>query len=127
LILPSFLPRFYFPGFLVGPYLEFTSYMDLVNETVFKSVDATGHRKLKRGRIPTGRKRVAYAKFAIGLAFLGVFVLYNPSFNYGGLLKPEIKAKPYWYRFFYLQLSAFVERSKYYSIWTLTEVRLVVP
>jgi lysophospholipid acyltransferase len=117
-----YLSRFYFPGFLVGPSLEFTSYMDLINETVFKTVDATG--KLKRGRIPSGRKRVAYTKFVTGLAFLGAFVLYGSTFNYFVLLKPWFKAKPYWYQFLYFQLCGFFERSKYYAIWTLTEVRL---
>ncbi|KAK7061370.1 MBOAT, membrane-bound O-acyltransferase family-domain-containing protein [Favolaschia claudopus] len=62
---------FYFPGILVGPYLDFNDYMDLINETLFKKLKAKG----KNGRnVPSGRKRVAYRKMFSGLAYLGIFV-----------------------------------------------------
>ncbi|KAF7354960.1 hypothetical protein MSAN_01411100 [Mycena sanguinolenta] len=61
---------FYFPGILVGPYLDFVDYMDLINETLFKKLAVKG----KNGRnVPSGRKRVAYRKMFFGLAYLGVF------------------------------------------------------
>jgi lysophospholipid acyltransferase len=89
--------RFYFPGFLVGPYLEYASYKALVEETVFKNAAASG-KELKGGRIPAGRKRAAYMKLVTGLAFLGAFVLFGPKFNYTVALQSWFKEKPYLYR-----------------------------
>ncbi|KAJ8517364.1 hypothetical protein ONZ45_g5454 [Pleurotus djamor] len=109
---------FYFPGFLVGPYLVFSDYMALVNETLFK--DAQG--KTKPGMaIPTGRKRVAYRKLATGLTFLGLFVLYGGTYNFGVALQPWFAEKSLWYRIAFYSLCGIFERTKYYALWIMTE------
>jgi hypothetical protein len=84
--------RFYFPGILVGPYLDFSEYMEVINETMFQHahVKAT----LKAGRtVPRGRKRAAYSKMIMGLLFLGVFVVLGPKYSYKYALKPEFARK----------------------------------
>ena len=84
--------RFYFPGILVGPYLDFSEYMEVINETMFQHahVKAT----LKAGRtVPPGRKRAAYSKMIMGLLFLGVFVVLGPKYSYRYALKPEFARK----------------------------------
>lgn len=84
--------RFYFPGILVGPYLDFSEYMEVINETMFQHahVKAT----LKYGRtVPPGRKRAAYSKMVIGLLFLGAFVVLGPKYSYIYALKPEFAQK----------------------------------
>lgn len=90
----NFFLSFYFPGILVGPYLDFTEYMDVVNETVFQHahVKAT----FKAGRtVPPGRKRAAYTKMVVGLAFLGAFVLFGPTYNFAASLTPEFAKKSF--------------------------------
>ena len=80
--------RFYFPGILVGPYLDFSEYMELINETMFQNAQVKA--KVKAGRrLPPGRKRAAFTKLFFGLVYLGVFVLYGGTYNYGVALKPE--------------------------------------
>jgi lysophospholipid acyltransferase len=74
--------RLYFPGILVGPYLDYASYTSLVDESLFKSVEGKSVKPMRRA-VPDGRKRVAYRKMLTGLAFLGLFVVLGPSFNFG--------------------------------------------
>lgn len=129
------LCSFYFPGVLVGPYLDYASYMSLIDESLFE-----GKRSPSSTRsIPDGRKRVAYRKMLTGLVFLGVFVGLSPSFYYGIVITPWFMTQGFLYRsvsmrsiesfsdlfgcrMAYFQFSGFIERSKYYAIWTLTEV-----
>lgn len=75
--------RFYFPGVLVGPYLEYVDYKALIDETMFKDVKVDGQR-----RVPKGRKRVAYLKLVLGLAYLGAFVVLGGKFNFNVATTP---------------------------------------
>lgn len=93
--------RFYFPGFLVGPYLEYSSYMSLIDESIFKSTAANGnvHDTKSARKVPRGRKRVAYRKMIMGLIFLGLFVTLGGSFNYGMATKSWFTARSLTYRY----------------------------
>jgi len=56
--------RFFFPGVLVGPYLDFAEYTALIDESLFKGAEG----KMKSGRaVPAGRKRVVYWKMVSSL------------------------------------------------------------
>lgn len=73
---------------LVGPYLEFADYMDLIDGTRFKLLEKADDGKFKAvsipGRlVPRGRKRVAYRKMVMGLIYLGLFVVLGGQYNYG--------------------------------------------
>lgn len=88
--------RFYFPGVLVGPYLDYASYTSLIDGSLFKSVEST---KPMRRAIPDGRKRVAYRKMSTGLAFLGLFVALGPSYNFAIALTPWFAKQNLFYRY----------------------------
>ncbi|KAH0839574.1 MBOAT, membrane-bound O-acyltransferase family-domain-containing protein [Lanmaoa asiatica] len=109
---------FYFPGVLVGPYLDYASYTSLIDESLFKSVEST---KPMRRAIPDGRKRVAYRKMLMGLVFLGLFVVLNPSYNFAIALTPWFAEQSLLYRITVFQFYGLIERCKYYAVWTLTE------
>ncbi|KAJ7067923.1 endoplasmic reticulum protein [Mycena amicta] len=114
---------FYFPGMLVGPYLDFNGYMDLVNETIFKSLAVKG----KGGRnMPDGRKRVAYRKMTIGLMYLGVFVVFGPNWSFQLTKTLWFKEQPLYIRIALHQVCGTTERMKYYAIWILTEGASIV-
>lgn len=108
---------FYFPGVLVGPYLEFADYMALINGTIYKRPVDDKSRRL----VPHGRKRVAYRKMVVGLALLGAYVSCIPTFNYAVAIQSWFLKKSFFYRLAFYQLCGFFERAKYYAIWTLTE------
>ncbi|THH14871.1 hypothetical protein EW146_g5521 [Bondarzewia mesenterica] len=120
---------FYFPGVLVGPYLEYAAYSSLIDETLFKSYESNAtddsrgnsvpqHRKRA---IPDGRKRVAYRKGLWGLLYLGLFMAFSPSFYFGITITDWFAKQGLLYRIIYLQFCGFIERAKYYGIWILTE------
>ncbi|KAF9224377.1 membrane bound O-acyl transferase [Gyrodon lividus] len=111
---------FYFPGILVGPYLDYASYTSLVDESLFKSAGGESAKLMWRA-VPDGRKRVAYRKMLTGLIFLGLFIVLNPSFYYGIAITPRFQERSIIYRIAIFQFCGFIERSKYYAIWTLTE------
>ena len=83
---------FYFPGFIVGPFLEYAEYDALVTEKLFKS--ATPPRYLQdssfvpKRLLPSGRKRVGYFKLVTGLGYLGLFVTLYGKFSFAETLKP---------------------------------------
>ncbi|KAH8113294.1 MBOAT-domain-containing protein [Phellopilus nigrolimitatus] len=112
---------FYFPGFLVGPYLDFASYASLIDESLFSTKKGKEKETPGERRIPKGRKRVAYRKLLVGLAFLGLYVTQIGKFNYSVSLQEWFAKESLLYRIIYIQLCGFFERTKYYAIWTLTE------
>ncbi|KAF7313476.1 hypothetical protein HMN09_00503500 [Mycena chlorophos] len=114
---------FYFPGMLVGPYLDFAGYMDLVNETTFKNLKLKG----KSGRnLPDGRKRVAYRKMAIGLMNLGLFVVLGPTWSFQLTKTQWFINQPLYIKIAVHQACGTTERFKYYALWILTEGASIV-
>ncbi|KAF8960202.1 endoplasmic reticulum protein [Flammula alnicola] len=111
---------FYFPGILVGPYLDYPEYMELINETMFQHAHVKATLKAGR-RLPPGRKRAAYSKMFMGLVYLGAFVVFGGKYNYAVSLKDDFVKMSLLKRIAIFQLSGPIERAKYYAIWTLTE------
>ncbi|EJD00976.1 MBOAT-domain-containing protein [Fomitiporia mediterranea MF3/22] len=113
---------FYFPGFLIGPYLDFASYTSLVDESLFTTKKGKEKAVTPGGRrVPIGRKRVAYRKMVIGLVFLGMYVTQIGKFSFASSLEDWFAQKSLLYRLVVIQICGFFERTKYYAIWTLTE------
>ena len=91
--------RFYFPGFLVGPYLTYNEYQALVTGSLYK--DAEKHElnvvneadHLSQRLVPHGRKRVAYRKMFTGLLYLALFVLFYPECNFQLTVTDEFEAR----------------------------------
>jgi lysophospholipid acyltransferase len=95
--------------------------MALTNGTLFekaKEEDAKRH-------VPKGRKRVAYTRGALGLAFLITYSLLSPYFTYHRILKEEWFDHNLFVRLVMVQFIGFVERTKYYGVWKLSEVSRV--
>ncbi|KAI9512706.1 MBOAT, membrane-bound O-acyltransferase family-domain-containing protein [Russula earlei] len=108
----------YFPGVLVGPYLEYATYASLVNGTLF---DATGGDADPHRPIPNGRKRTAYRKMLFALGYLGTYMAVGPKYSYHTSLTDWFLQQNLPYRVLVVQIAGFVERCKYYGVWTLTE------
>lgn len=90
--------RFYFPGMLVGPYLDFASYSSLIDETLFTTRKGKEKVPTQGRRIPKGRKRVAYRKMVEGLGFLGLYVTLIGRFNFEVTLADWFETKSLLYR-----------------------------
>ena len=70
--------RLYFPGVLVGPYLEYATYSSLIEGTLF---DVTGGSQPRRP-IPNGRKRTAYRRMLFALGYLGIYMGVAPKISF---------------------------------------------
>ncbi|KAG5731995.1 Lysophospholipid acyltransferase [Termitomyces sp. T112] len=116
---------FYFPGILVGPYLDLSEYRSLIHETVFDD-DKVKEKTKGDKKLPSGRKRNAYGKMVMGLIYLGIFVVFGGNNNYSTALTPWFMEHQLFVRIFLFQIYGFLERSKYYAIWTLTEGASIV-
>lgn len=72
--------RLYFPGVLVGPYLEFATYLSLINGS---SMDGTsGDSSEPRRPNLIGRKRTAYRKMLFALGYLGIYMGVSPQISF---------------------------------------------
>ena len=90
---------FYFPGFLVGPYLTFNEYRALVSGSLYKEAERAEEEEslasdpMPQRLVPRGRKRVAFRKMLVGLMFLGSYVVFYPEFNFHLTIEDEFEAK----------------------------------
>lgn len=110
---PSLLEYFgwvcFFGGFLAGPTCEYMDYFRYTN-FFFLSKES----KLSPYG-PTAKVLL------ISLAFAAWVILFAPTFNFFNLLTPEFARLPFLSRIWYLQISGFMTRCKYYCIWLLSE------
>ena len=98
---PGLLPFlgyvFYFPGLLVGPYLDYAEYTDLVHQSLFKHPNVVS--KLpSHASLPPGRKSAAYLRMLKGLFYLAVFVLFGSNWSWNAIFIPEFKHMPFLHR-----------------------------
>lgn len=92
------MSSFYFPGLLVGPYLEYADYTNLIDESLFVSRKGKETEAGPSRRVPKGRKRVAYKKMVTGLIFLGLYVVLIGRFNFNVALEDWFMTKSLTYR-----------------------------
>jgi len=116
---------FYFPGILVGPYLDLSEYRNLITEDIFSN-STVGSKATPGRKLPPGRKRVAYTKMLMGLLYLGLFVVFGAKYNFAAALEPWFAKENILVRIGLFQIYGFLERAKYYAIWTLTEGASIV-
>lgn len=78
--------------------------MNLIDGTLFKSLEKDADEKRAAAKVPgrlvpRGRKRVAYRKMVVGLAFLGLFVALGGQYNYSLALTPWFLEQSLLYRY----------------------------
>ncbi len=116
---------FFFPCVLVGPSFDYATYDSLVLHTIFAAPPPpTGDSQAKatRRRIPHGRKRVAYLHLVLGLAFIGIYAVYGTQAGYERILTPAWYTWGWATRFGFVQIAGIIARTKYYAVWSLSEV-----
>ncbi|KAI7903072.1 MBOAT, membrane-bound O-acyltransferase family-domain-containing protein [Cokeromyces recurvatus] len=91
---------FFFSGFLTGPSCEYMDYIHFIEMTPERQGSSSSW-------MPALRRLVK------SLIFISIIVSFGSTFNYFEALKPE------WV--FFIQLSGFLTRCKYYCIWYLSE------
>jgi len=88
---------FYFPGLMVGPYLDYAGYVEVITGSLYdkppvKSIAPSGQ------QFPPGRRRAVFTKFVHGILFLVALVLYSDTYKYEMVLEDSFLQKPLWKR-----------------------------
>lgn len=97
---------------------------DVELETLVRSLRPGSPRSL----IPRGRKSTAYTKLATGLIMLGIYSVVGSKWGYARIIDPRETAvgwwasKGWWGRWMYVLRAGFVARTKYYALWSISEV-----
>ncbi len=136
---------FYFPGVMIGPSSKFSDYQKWANGELFppskaekasatdgKVVNGAGGKKdldapPKRAP-PAGRVRAALFELAVGLFFMAVYSLFAGPWDYArlteGALAGGVRDWAWWRRILFANMAGLMARTKYYGVWTLTNVSL---
>lgn len=109
---------FYFPGVLIGPSTRFVDYRAWANGSLYGPT----------GSLPSsGRIRASLFELLTGMAYMGAWAVLSPRYDYANLILPmdapgsPKKLSPL-ARIGYAQLAGLAARTKYYGVWTLTNV-----
>lgn len=109
---------FYFPGVLIGPSTRFVDYRAWANGSLYGPTEI----------LPSsGRIRASLLELLTGLAYMGAWAVLSPRYDYANLIIPiddpgSAKRLGPLARIGYAQLAGLAARTKYYGVWTLTNV-----
>lgn len=116
---------FNFSSLLAGPAFEYYSYAAACNGTHFYNKDGTVKHKVPSSFIPTLKPFVvsllAMVFFVVGNGYMPLLDPDDPQRNTPALLKPEMLAQPFYYRYGYAWLALLFIRGKYYFAWKNAE------
>ncbi|KAI8643671.1 MBOAT, membrane-bound O-acyltransferase family-domain-containing protein [Parasitella parasitica] len=96
---------FFFAGFLTGPTCEYMTYARFISSPVNEH----------------SSNRPALKQLLKSLIFVVMLLYLAPTYNYFEALKPAWRSRSFWYKIYFIQMSAFLTRCKYYFIWSLSE------
>ncbi|KAM0749795.1 MBOAT-domain-containing protein [Meredithblackwellia eburnea MCA 4105] len=129
---PGLIPFFgyclFFPSILAGPAFTYSSYRTFVTRALFaKELKHKQNKSVKEiSIIPAGRRRKAAKRAITGIVYLAVYAFYGSKISYWKMLEPEFAHKSFAYKFFFMNLSGFVCRTKYYAVWCIAESAFIV-
>ena len=81
-----------------------------------------------RVRIPKRRKTVAYRKLVTGLVMLGLYSTFGSVWGYGRIIEEGAwwSGKSVFGKWIYVMRAGFTARTKYYALWSISEVSVVL-
>ncbi|KAI8083331.1 membrane bound O-acyl transferase [Gilbertella persicaria] len=95
----------FFAGFLAGPTCEYMDYVQFV----------------EANKAPKDSLKPALKRLCKSFLFIAALIYLAPTYNYFNALKPSFAHLSFWKKIFFIQLSAFLTRCKYYCVWFLSE------
>ena len=114
----------FFPSLMVGPAFDYMEYERWLNMTMFdlpagtdetKAPPKRKKRKIPRSLIP------AMLKMVTGLIWIVAFLQLSPYHDTAVILSDRYRNMNFFWRVYFLHMLSFVQRMKYYGVWTLTE------
>lgn len=115
---------FFFPSLFAGPAFDYVDYRRWIETTMFDVPAGTDpsikpktrkKRKIPESHIP------ATIKLVTGLAWIFLFLQFNPWYNADLVLSEQYLQYGFLRRVWLLEMLGFCTRMKYYGVWSLTE------
>jgi lysophospholipid acyltransferase len=114
----------FFPSVMVGPAFDFVDYERWLNTTMFELPPGTDPMKApptrKKRKIPRSATPAMF-KLATGLIWILAFLQLSAYSNEQVVLSDRYRDMNFFWRVYHLHMLSFVQRMKYYGVWTLTE------
>ncbi|EME43207.1 hypothetical protein DOTSEDRAFT_72556 [Dothistroma septosporum NZE10] len=114
----------FFPSIMVGPAFDYVDYERWLNTTMFNLPPGTDPLKApptrKKRKIPRSATP-AMLKMVTGLAWIGAFLQLSAYHGPHVVLSDRYRDMNFLWRVYHLHMLSFVQRMKYYGVWTLTE------
>lgn len=113
----SFL--FFIPGVLAGPAMTYKEYKAFMDHTMFSGVDMFDKDLLQQRTLIT-RKKILHGYLFMLIYLIGRKIIKLPFF-FGSYFA----SLPFLYKLLIIHVNGFIERCKYYFVWTLAEASLI--
>ncbi|SMQ53226.1 unnamed protein product [Zymoseptoria tritici ST99CH_3D7] len=114
----------FFPSVMVGPAFDFVDYDRWLNTTMFDLPPGTDPTKApptrKKRKIPRSATPATF-KLVTGLVWILAFLQLSAYSNEDVVLSDRYRDMSFFWRVYHLHMLSFVQRMKYYGVWTLTE------
>jgi lysophospholipid acyltransferase len=114
----------FFPSVMVGPAFDFVDYDRWLNTTMFDLPPGTDPLKApptrKKRKIPRSATPAMF-KLVTGLIWILAFLQLSAYSNEDVVLSDRYRDMNFFWRVYHLHMLSFVQRMKYYGVWTLTE------
>lgn len=114
----------FFPSIMAGPAFDYVDYERWITTTMFDLPPGTDPMKApptrKKRRIPRSATPAMW-KMATGLVWIIAFLQLSAYHNPQVVLSDRYAKMNFFWRVYHLHMLNFVQRTKYYGVWTLTE------
>lgn len=114
----------FFPSIMAGPAFDYVDYERWITTTMFDLPPGTDPMKApptrKKRRIPRSATPAMW-KMATGLVWIVAFLQLSAYHNPQVVLSDRYAKMNFFWRVYHLHMLNFVQRTKYYGVWTLTE------
>ncbi|DAA79374.1 TPA_exp: Uncharacterized protein A8136_0147 [Trichophyton benhamiae CBS 112371] len=114
----------FFPSLFAGPAFDYVEYRRWIETSMFDlppDIDPSKAPPTRKKRKIPRSGRPAALKAAMGLAFIGAFIVFAPIYTTNLLLSEEFAAYSFFRKIWVLYVFGFAARLKYYGVWSLTE------
>lgn len=109
----------FFPGLLAGPAMTYHEYQNFMNMKMFEGVNMFEDNILKE------RTKKTRTKILYGYCFMLVYLIGRKFLKLPFFYDSYFLSLPFLVKILILHINAFIERCKYYFVWTIAEASLI--
>ncbi|ODV94415.1 hypothetical protein PACTADRAFT_25649, partial [Pachysolen tannophilus NRRL Y-2460] len=112
---------FYYPSLLTGPAFDYADYEKFILTDLFEDVPENKKPGRRRKRKIPKSGRIALYKVFQGIGWAALMVILSSKISPEYFFTTEFQKKTLLYKIWYLYISAFFYRLRYYAVWLIAE------